>query len=74
MIVLDAIEGRIPNFYSRDNPEMLAEDARKFYVAISRARRRLYVSYCTTRRDWHNEPHRQYLTRFMMPLQKLFGS
>ena len=74
VIVFDAIEGRIPNFYSRDNPEMLAEDARKFYVAISRARRRLYVSYCTTRRDWHNEPHRQYLTRFMMPLQKLFGS
>ena len=64
----------LDNFYSRDNPEMLAEDARKFYVAISRARRRLYVSYCTTRRDGHNEPHRQYLTRFMMPLQKLFGS
>ena len=72
VIVFDAIEGRIPNFFSQNNATMLAEDARKFYVAISRAKRRLYVSYCTTRRDYHNEQHRQYLTRFMMPLQKLF--
>lgn len=72
VIVFDAIEGRIPNFFSQNNAAMLAEDARKFYVAISRAKRRLYVSYCTTRRDYHNEQHRQYLTRFMMPLQKLF--
>ncbi len=72
VIVFDAIEGRIPNFFSQNDRAMLAEDARKFYVAISRAKRRLYVSYCTTRRDYHNEPHRQYLTRFMMPLHKLF--
>lgn len=72
VIVFDAIEGRIPNFFSLNDRAMMEEDARKFYVAISRAKRRLYVSYCTTRRDYHNEEHRQYLTRFMIPLQKLF--
>lgn len=73
VIVFDAVDGRIPNFYSENNPRLMAEEARKFYVAISRAKRRLYVSQCAVRTDFHNQPHPQFLTRFMEPLQKFFN-
>ena len=44
VIVYDAVEGKFPSIYAntRQGGE---EEARKFYVAISRARRRLVVSY-----------------------------
>lgn len=72
VIVFDAIDGRIPNFYSRGNPRQLAEDARKFYVALSRAKRRLYVSQCLHCMDYHNMPHEVFLTPFMKPIAKYF--
>ena len=73
VIVFDAVDGRIPNFYSENVPRLMAEDARKFYVAISRAKRRLYVSQCAVRTDYHNQPRPQFLTRFMKPLLKFFN-
>ena len=45
VIVFDAVDGRIPNFYNVNSPSLLAEDARKLYVAMSRSRRRLFVYY-----------------------------
>lgn len=72
VIVFDAVDGRIPNFYSRNSPKQLAEDARKFYVALSRAKRRLYVSQCIRRYDYHNMPHDVHLTPFMKPIAKFF--
>ena len=72
VIVFDAVDGRIPNFYSRNNNRQMAEDARKFYVAISRAKKRLYVSQCISRVDYHNVPHEVYLTPLMRPIAKFF--
>ena len=72
VIVFDAVDGRMPNFYSRTNPQMLAEDARKFYVALSRARRRLYVSQCIRRYDNRNMPHDVFTTPFMRHITKYF--
>ena len=72
VIVFDAVDGRMPNFYSRTNPQMLAEDARKFYVALSRARRRLYVSQCIRRYDNRNMPHDVFTTPFMRHIAKFF--
>lgn len=72
VIVFDAVDGRMPNFYSRGNPRQLEEDARKFYVALTRARRRLYVSQCIQRTDWHNITHEVHLTPFMQPIAKYF--
>ena len=45
VIVFDAVDGRIPNFYNVNSPSLLAEDARKLYVAMSRSKRRLFVYY-----------------------------
>ena len=44
VIVYDAVEGKYPSVYATSS-EAAAEEARKFYVAISRARLRLVISY-----------------------------
>lgn len=47
VILFDAVEGRYP-FYANvqeHNQEGMLEDARKFYVAISRAKKRLCITY-----------------------------
>ena len=72
VIVFDAVDGRIPNYYSRNNPRQLAEDARKFYVALSRAKERLYVAQCIQRLDYHNVPHDVHLTPLMRSIAKYF--
>ena len=45
VIVYDAVDGKYPSIYANDEQKR-QEEARKFYVAISRARRRLIVTYC----------------------------
>ena len=63
VIIFDAIEGRYPNYYHQNNANMVAEDARKFYVAMTRAKKRLYVSICQTRMDYKNQPQMRKITR-----------
>ena len=72
VIVFDAVEGRYPNYYHQNNASMVAEDARKFYVAMTRAKKRLYISMCQTRMDYRNQPQKRELTRFMNPIEKFF--
>ncbi len=74
VIIFDAVEGRIPNYYSRNDERLLAEDARKFYVAMTRAKRRLYVSQCLLRVDTYNRQHDVHLTPFMNHLLKFFNT
>ena len=45
VIVYDAVDGKYPSTFANTR-QSGEEEARKFYVAISRARRRLIVSYC----------------------------
>ena len=45
VIVFDAVEGKYPSAYA-NNLQKDDEEARKFYVAISRARRRLIITFC----------------------------
>lgn len=72
VIVFDAVDGRWPNFYSQNNPASLAEDARKFYVAITRATRRLVIAWSRNKTSYNGYARPQSLTRFMMPLLKMF--
>ncbi|MBQ6653728.1 MAG: UvrD-helicase domain-containing protein [Prevotella sp.] len=73
VIVFDAVDGRYPNYYHQSVPTLLAEDARKFYVALSRAKRRLIVTQCLTLITHNNQPRPRNLTRFMKPILKYFG-
>jgi DNA helicase-2/ATP-dependent DNA helicase PcrA len=54
MVGLD--EGKVPNFNSR-NPEQLREERQKFYVCLTRARRRVVLLYSGFP-EWKNGPGR----------------
>lgn len=43
VIVYDAVDGKFPSYYAKSS-NAKEEEARKFYVAISRAKRRLFVA------------------------------
>ena len=73
VIVFDAVDGRWPNFYSQNNPASLAEDARKFYVAITRATRRLVIAWSRNKTSYNGNARPQSLTRFMTPMLKMFN-
>lgn len=70
VIVFDAIEGRYPNYYSKNNKTMLEEDARKFYVAITRTRKRLIIMQSCFRVDYHGYRQPVPLTRFADSIKK----
>jgi DNA helicase-2/ATP-dependent DNA helicase PcrA len=45
VLVLGADQGRIPFFTALDNAEQLAEERRKFYVSLTRARDEVHIYY-----------------------------
>lgn len=73
IIIYDATDGRYPNYYTREDKAMVLEDARKFYVALSRATKRIFVEYSSIRIDYSRNPHPRYITRFMTPILKFFS-
>ena len=73
VIIFDAVEDRYPSFFNRNSATGIAEDARKFYVAMTRAKRRLYISQCLTRINYHGEVQQRHLTRFMNSIEHFFN-
>lgn len=71
VIVFDVVDGRIPNYYSLDNEQDMAEDARKLYVAMSRARRRLFVSYRNNNVNVYESKSRE-ISRFLQSVLPMF--
>ncbi|MBM6992113.1 MAG: UvrD-helicase domain-containing protein [Prevotella sp.] len=71
VIVFDVVDGRLPSYFSEGNPKAIAEDARKLYVAMSRAKRRLYITHCMARKIGRDiKPQR--LSRFLEPVLSFF--
>ncbi|GAB6982018.1 3'-5' exonuclease [Prevotella dentasini] len=73
VIVFDAANGRYPNAYNKDKRQD-EEDARKFYVAMSRAKRRLFIAYSLTGKDRYGGIHNRELTPLMDAIEKRFTS
>lgn len=73
VIIFDAVDGRYPNYYS-NSTRSRQEDARKFYVAMSRAKKRLWVTYSTKMIDWHGGIHERKLSPFMECIIQYFRS
>ncbi len=71
VVVFDVVDGRIPNYYSENKPAQLAEDARKLYVAMSRAKHRLVVWWSRFRVSEYGA-HERRLSRFMQPVSDMF--
>lgn len=72
VIVFDAIDGRYPSFFNRDNKRLREEDSRKFYVALTRARKNIFVMWSQLRRTYNGAPQQRNLTPFMTPIMKFF--
>ena len=72
VVVFDAVDGRYPNAYNNDRKKD-REDARKFYVALSRAKRRLFVAYSMSMTDRHGVVHPRQLTPFMDEIMGFFS-
>ena len=52
--------------------DSLGEELRVLYVAMTRAKQRLYVTWSRNRVDYHNQLQPRYLTPFMKPLLHFF--
>lgn len=72
VIVFDAVEGRYPGFNSKSDAD-IKEDARKFYVAMSRAKRRLFISVSQTFVSRYGTVFQRAITPFMKSIQQFFG-
>ncbi|WP_424051231.1 3'-5' exonuclease [Prevotella melaninogenica] len=72
VIIFDAADGRYPNAYNKTKLQD-EEDARKFYVAMSRAKRRLFIAYALQRVDRHGRVFNRDLTPLMDSIQKYFN-
>ena len=73
VIVFDAVDGRIPNYYNENDPKLMEEDARKLYVALSRSKQRIFVYY-SKNPPTTNSSRTQKLSRFMEPIRRYFTS
>lgn len=45
LAILGMDEGRVPHFSAKKSPEQMREERRKFYVALTRARHRIFLAY-----------------------------
>ncbi len=72
VIIFDAADDRYPSFFAQGNPALMEEDARKFYVALTRARKRILLLLSGVKFDYHNRHVDRHLTRFMKPVLKFF--
>ena len=71
VIVFDAVDGKYPSAYA--STELKSdEEARKFYVAISRARRRLIVTWCGNSVSRYGRWFTKELTPYMDSIKQLF--
>ena len=71
VIVFDAVNSRYPNAFNKTKRQD-EEDARKFYVAMSRAKRRLFIAYALQLIDHHGYAYNRELTPLMDAIQKHF--
>jgi DNA helicase-2/ATP-dependent DNA helicase PcrA len=70
VVVCDCEEGRMPHWGSikGGDPSAIDEDRRKFYVALTRARRRVHLLSSAWRMSQAGRPYPIELSRFLRPL------
>ena len=72
VIIFDAADGRYPNAYNKTKQQN-EEDARKFYVAMSRAKRRLFIAYALQKVERYVRVINRELTPLMESISKYFN-
>lgn len=76
VIIFDAVDGVYPQFYKQEESQ-IAESARLFYVAMTRAKRRLTITYCKSKSgiSKRGKPYtmEQVPTRFLRSIRQCFN-
>ena len=73
VIVFDAVAGRYPNYYNKSKKSD-EEDARKFYVALSRSKKRLIIAYSLFTSYNNNSRKQKEITPFMSNVIRYFNT
>lgn len=74
VIVFDVVDGRYPASFNRGNSALNREDARKLYVAMSRARRRVIIARSRIFTDRNGYPHERQPSPFLEPIMSMLDS
>ena len=72
VIVFDAVDGRYPNF-NATTINQKEEDARKLYVALSRAKKRLYIGVSKIFINRYGRTFDRTITPFLKPVMEKFS-
>lgn len=72
VIVFDVADDRYPGYFTKNDPVLAAEDARKLYVAMTRAKKRILLTVSAEKRDYHNQVHIRNFSRFLNPVMRFF--
>ncbi len=73
VVLFDAAADRYPSFFSKTQT-MVDEDKRKFYVAMTRAKRRVLLTVSGEKKDFHGRSVERNITSFMRPIEQFFTS
>ncbi len=68
VFIMNVAEGVLPISFALNSPEEVAEEQRLFYVALTRARKELYLSFPFEAKRGGNESYYNELSRFIKPL------
>lgn len=74
VIVFDVVDGRYPNYYNHGIRQLDDEDARKLYVAITRARHRLCISVSTQKPRYDGTFIAISHSPFLIPIEGLLSN
>lgn len=74
VIIFDVTDNRYPGYYNRTDCELLDEDRRKLYVALTRAKQRIFVAWSRNRVNYRGESWPQHLSPFLACVLRFFDS
>lgn len=72
VILFDCTDSNYPGFFARQSPSGLDEERRRFYVALSRARRRLFITWSPQKITPWGRVFQTQISPFTIPIQRFF--
>lgn len=72
VILFDCTDGNYPGYFARQTPQGLDEERRRFYVALSRARRRLFIAWSPQKITPYGRIFQTRFSAFTLPIQRFF--
>ncbi|MCR4852937.1 MAG: UvrD-helicase domain-containing protein [Prevotella sp.] len=72
VVLFDCTDSNYPGYFARQSAQGLEEERRRFYVALSRARRRLFLTWSPQKISNYGRVFQTQLSPFTLPIQRFF--